>query len=41
MLKANAKPAELKEYLDKLYNTNAANKEDINSFNNTEILELS
>ncbi len=40
MLKANAKPAELKEYLDKLYNTNAANKEDINSFNNTEILEL-
>ena len=40
MLKANAKPAELKAYLDKLYNTNAANKEDINSFNNTEILEL-
>ena len=40
MLKANAKPAELKEYLDKLYNTNAANKEDINSFNNSEILEL-
>jgi DNA-directed RNA polymerase subunit beta len=40
MLKANAKPAELKDYLDKLYNTNAANKEDINSFTNTEILEL-
>jgi DNA-directed RNA polymerase subunit beta len=40
MLKANAKPAELKDYLDKLYNTNAANKEDINSFNNAEILEL-
>ena len=40
MLKANAKPAELKEYLDKLYNNNAANKEDINSFNNSEILEL-
>ena len=40
MLKNNAKPAELKSYLDKLYNANAANKEDINSFNNTEILEL-
>ncbi len=34
------KPAELKSYLDKLYNNNAANKEDINSFNNSEILEL-
>ena len=40
MLKDNAKPAELKEYLEKLYNKNAANKEDINSFNNKEILEL-
>ena len=40
MLKANAKPAELKDYLDKLYNHNAANKEDIDSFNNSEILEL-
>jgi DNA-directed RNA polymerase subunit beta len=40
MLKENAKPAELKAYLDKLYNTNAANKEDINSFNNSEIMEL-
>ncbi|MGB1947018.1 MAG: DNA-directed RNA polymerase subunit beta, partial [Gammaproteobacteria bacterium] len=40
MIKANAKPAELKEYLDKLYNKNAANKEDISSFNNSEILEL-
>ena len=40
MLKDNAKPSELKSYLDKLYNTNAANKEDINSFNNSEIMEL-
>ncbi|MDA9094480.1 DNA-directed RNA polymerase subunit beta, partial [Gammaproteobacteria bacterium] len=40
MLKENAKPAELKEYLDKLYNKNAANKEDLDSFNNTEIVEL-
>jgi len=40
MIKANAKPAELKEYLDELYNKNAANKEDISSFNNSEILEL-
>tara|TARA_Y100000768_G_scaffold212578_1_gene160183 strand:- start:1815 stop:5798 length:3984 start_codon:yes stop_codon:yes gene_type:complete len=40
MLKEDAKPAELKSYLDKLYNTNAANKEDINSFNNSEIMEL-
>ena len=40
MLKDNAKPAELKDYLEKLYNKNAANKEDINSFNNKEILEL-
>ena len=40
MIKANAKPAELKEYLDNLYNKNAANKEDISSFNNSEILEL-
>ena len=40
MLKDNAKPAELKDYLEKLYNKNAANKEDISSFNNKEILEL-
>ena len=40
MLKDNAKPAELKSYLDKLYNANAANKENISSFNNTEIIEL-
>ena len=40
MLKDNAKPAEFKTYLDKLYNKNAANKEDINSFNNNEIMEL-
>ena len=40
MLKENAKPVELKSYLDKLYNKNAANKEDIESFNNSEISEL-
>ena len=40
MIKENAKPAELKTYLDKLYNQNAANKEDIGSFNNSEIVEL-
>jgi DNA-directed RNA polymerase subunit beta len=40
MIKNNAKPSELKDYLDKLYNRNAANKEDINSFNNAEITEL-
>ena len=40
MIKNNAKPAELKSYLDKLYNTNAANKEDINSLTNNEIVEL-
>ena len=40
MLKENAKPAELRDYLDKLYNKNAANKEDIGSFNNSEISEL-
>ena len=40
MIDDNAKPAELKEYLDKLYNQNASNKEDINSLNNSEIIEL-
>ena len=40
MIKENAKPAELKTYLEKLYNKNAANKEDLNAFNNTEIVEL-
>ena len=40
MLKENAKPTDLKDYLDKLYNKNAANKEDIKSFNNSEINEL-
>ena len=40
MIKDNAKPAELKSYLDKLYNQNAANKEDINSLNNNEIKSL-
>jgi len=40
MIKDNAKPSELKSYLDQLYNTNATNKEDINSLNNNEIVEL-
>ena len=40
MLKQNAKPAELKDYLDKLYNKGAANKEDLDAFNNSEISEL-
>ena len=40
MIKDNAKPAELKAYLEKLYNKNAANKEDLDAFNNTEIVEL-
>ena len=40
MIKENAKPGELKSYLDKLYNTNAANKEDIQSLSNNEIIEL-
>ena len=40
MFKENAKPAELKDYLDMLYNKNAVNKEDIHSLNNTEINEL-
>jgi DNA-directed RNA polymerase subunit beta len=40
MIKENAKPAELKTYLEKLYNKNAANKEDLDAFNNTEIIEL-
>ena len=40
MVRENAKPAELKTYLDKLYNQNAANKEDIQSLNNSEINEL-
>jgi len=40
MIKENAKPAELKAYLDNLYNKNATNKEDINSFSNAEIIEL-
>ena len=40
MIKENAKPAELKAYLEKLYNKNAANKEDLDAFNNSEIVEL-
>jgi DNA-directed RNA polymerase subunit beta len=40
MIKENAKPAELKDYLDKLYNKNASNKEDLSTFNNSEVVEL-
>ena len=40
MLTANAKPNEIKVYLNKLYNHNASNKENIDSFNNNEIIEL-
>jgi DNA-directed RNA polymerase subunit beta len=40
MIKENTKPAELKDYLDKLYNKNASNKEDLSSFNNSEVVEL-
>jgi DNA-directed RNA polymerase subunit beta len=40
MIKAKAKANELKKYLDVLYNKNAAIKEDLNSFNNTEIQSL-
>ena len=40
MLRANAKPNEIKVYLNKLYNHNASNKENIDSFNNNEIIEL-
>ncbi len=40
MLKENAKPSELKEYLNNLYNKKASNKENIDSLNNSEIVEL-
>ena len=40
MIKAKAKADELKKYLDVLYNKNAIIKEDLNSFNNTEIQSL-
>jgi len=40
MIKAKAKANELKKYLDVLYNKNAAIKEDLDSFNNTEIQSL-
>ena len=40
MIKAKAKADELKKYLDVLYNKKATIKEDLNSFNNTEIQSL-
>jgi DNA-directed RNA polymerase subunit beta len=40
MIKAKAKADELKKYLDVLYNKNATIKEDLNSFNNSEIQAL-
>ncbi len=40
MIKAKTKADELKKYLDVLYNKNATIKEDLNSFNNTEIQSL-
>ena len=40
MIKAKAKADELKKYLDALYNKNATIKEDLNSFNNSEIQTL-
>ena len=40
MMKENAKADELKKYLDKLYNSDAAIKENLNSLSNTEILTL-
>ncbi len=40
MMKENAKADELKKYLDKLYNSDAAIKENLNSLSNTEIITL-
>ena len=40
MMKENAKADELKKYLDKLYNSDAAIKENLNSLSNTEIMLL-
>ena len=40
MMKENAKADELKKYLDKLYNSDAAIKENLSSLSNTEIMTL-
>ena len=40
MIKSKAKADDLKKYLDVLYNKNATIKEDLNSFNNSEIMTL-
>jgi DNA-directed RNA polymerase subunit beta len=40
MMNENAKADELKKYLDKLYNSDAAIKENLNSLSNTEIMTL-
>jgi DNA-directed RNA polymerase subunit beta len=40
MIKENAKADELKKYLDKLYNSDATIKENLNSLSNTEIMTL-
>ena len=40
MMKENAKADVLKKYLDKLYNSDAAIKENLNSLSNTEIMTL-
>ncbi len=40
MMKENAKADELKKYLDKLYNSDAAIKENLNSLSKTEIMTL-
>ena len=40
MIKGNAKADELKKYLDKLYNSDATIKEDLNSLSNNEIMTL-
>ena len=40
MMKENAKADELKKYLDKLYNSDAAIKENLDSLSNTEIMTL-
>jgi len=40
MMKENAKADELKKYLDKLYNSDATIKEDLNSLSNNEIMTL-
>ena len=39
-MRENAKAEELKKYLDKLYNSDAAIKENLNSLSNTEIMTL-